>query len=151
MSALSAPITELLLRLSHSKADGQLLAGFTVKDAPEPRVDGAKDFPSVALIIPDFSQPWAGGRGFRRTLLTVTIIVDTKRTAGLPEHLDNISKVLDAIELNRATPRKRDVGLAGSAVKPFGIVGRDNKTLDLAFQSSITLEIEARPVEIGNR
>lgn len=150
MSTLSAPLTEIILRLQFSAVTDGLLDGWKVYDVPVERIDGIADLPFVAVLMPDFSEDY---RSAKQALpkLNVVLWIGSNKTAGLAAHLANVDKVLNAIELNRSTPRLRNPGLSGTIMKPFNVSRGDNATLDISLTTKLTLALEARPALRGNR
>jgi hypothetical protein len=155
MGRYSSVIEALTDRINaHIAADG-ILDGWKFLETPEIEAHGMRDFPAVALFMPDMAEA-EHGRIIADGSMTLKLTVSTKRkkdSSGLIEHYEAIEKVLDAIELavGEDDETTLDLWLSATLVKPMVVSIRDPFPLEISLNSHLFISATPRPRARGNR
>lgn len=141
-SRLSAPITEIIARLTYQVVATRILDGFKLFTGPLADAEGFDDFPTVRLQ--DFAgdesartrdQSWFDGR--------LTLLITVKKGAGLDGLLDAVAKVMDAIEV--VTSGVTDLSLASTTQNGLTMAVAGTRVTVNSLTAAITVNFQTVP------
>lgn len=153
MDIYSSAVNEIVTRLTWHTATAtpaRLLAGWSFVDRPMSRVDGVRDFPSIAIGIPEIAEDFRA-RHYGTALMKLDIYVSTKTTDTVMTHTAAVALALDAIECRATSGAELDAGLVGTLLKPFDVSIANAQIAELAVTSKVTLSLAIKAFNRGNR
>lgn len=127
----------------HISETNGLLHGFKFEDNAVKQVEGIKDLPKIYMVIPDLSMA-THPRLIGDAGLLFKIVVSTKATAGLVAFVQNVEKVLDALETDHETG-ELDLTLNGTLLRPLDCQARDNFTTPDGISHNAQIPISVQP------
>lgn len=142
MGSLSQPLAKLLERLNAHAAPTKILEGFRIEPKPETQTEGVDDLPRVMVVgvqIQDDSK--SQNQSF--ATVTVRLAVASRKTGGMTGHLEDIEKVLDAVET--ATDGAVDGTVGNSTIRGLRLTGDDTEVTGTALQTPILVTLETVP------
>ena len=148
MGALSQPLTQLIARLDYHKAPAGILAGFRTETKPETQAEGVDDLPRVlvqGLQLQDDSR--SQNQSF--ATLTVRLMVASRKSGGMTGHLEDVEKVLDAVEIG--TDGQVDQTVGNSTIRGVRMTGDDTEVTGTAIQTPILVTLETVPFNRASR
>lgn len=157
MGKYSAPMADLLARIEYHGADieGRLLRGFhwdiSSKGGlaiPTMSIRGETDLPHLRLYLPEISESF---RPARHTdgILTLSLMIATQRTLGVVAFVQQVEKVMDALQLTATTPAVPKA-LTGT-LRHFDWKLQDNFILETSIQGQVSISAHPRVGDVGNR
>lgn len=147
MGNYSAPIKEVIDRLTFHTGSGQLLAGLKFRSVPQAQVDGRDDLPNLTLMAPRITEGYRVDNIVGR--ITVELGLSVERANGMEVLMQWVEKVLDALEMTGSDPTIYNPNL--KSMKPFEASVPNTFALDLSLNAHITITIEPKPRHRGNR
>ena|SRR6185369_9088732 len=149
MGKYSAVVSAVQGRLDGHVGTGKILQGWKVKMGPLAEVEGEKDFPTVRIWVPDLTQV-EHTRIVGEGGMTLKLSISSSRKAGLVQWIEDVEKVLDAIETDHTTGNL-DLGLNGTLQRPMLPQVQDNFANELSINAQIRLSVMPRLFTRGAR
>lgn len=156
MGDYSRPLIELAARMVYHTLAGQsparMLEGMMWFPYPQMRTEGQDDFPYVQMSQVTGGEVYRPGArpGLVQPSLIVTMEVANKRDAsnGHPELMAWVEKVVDALETDITGAVNPNLG---GTRRPFDVQITSNTALDASLTSVLTITVEPRIIERGER
>lgn len=149
-SKLAEPVSVLVERLNYHAARGQqrMLDGWRFIDRPLAESEAADDFPCVRVQEISFDEP-SQSRPEVLTNQKIVILVSTRKTDGMVQHMEGVSRVLASLETDTAGSTDTMFGQTTPAGLKVSVPGQ--KVTALEITSVLTLSVQTRPYRRGKQ
>lgn len=155
----SRPLADFLARIDFHAQDvaGRILRGWHWDVSskakgidglavPTMSIRGLKDLPGLRIYLPELSETF---RPARHTdgLITINILVSTKRTDGVIDWVNGIQKVVDALQNSPTDPWVAKA--IDGTVQHFRWEAKDNFILENSLNSHLSLSLHPIVGDVG--
>lgn len=157
MSQLASILTALQTRLTYHTTAGQsparILEGLNWEVTPVVSLTGVSDLPALRQRPSSLIEEVRPGGRLPTVAGTISkqLLLQTAKSAGEPAMWTWVEKVLDALQTAHDATGALDVSLTGKLREPMGVTVEVTDVLDISYQVTINLELQARPARAGGR